>query len=147
MKEKICVFCGHRRIGNIQQPVEEAIDRIIHEEGIRTFYTGNMGEFDRLCEGIIIRRRAKENLRLCWIAPYNMKRINNEREWLEHTYDEITIPDLGDIFYKQAIPQRNRWMVERASLLLCHVTHQSSGSWKTKKYAEKIGVPIWNINP
>lgn len=49
-------------------------------------------------------------------------------------------------FYRKAIPQRNDYMVQNASVAICYVKHPSSGSFKTMQNAESQGLTIINVS-
>ena len=45
-------------------------------------------------------------------------------------------PELLGLHYKHAIPRRNRWMVDRAQVLLAYVTRDFGGAYDTLRYAQ-----------
>lgn len=138
MKEKICSFCGHRDCDSlVRGQIKEAITDLIKNQCITTFYSGGMGNFDKLCESVVRELKQKyKNLRLCLVAPYMTKKLNTDKEYYNAMYDEIIIPDLGDIHYKRAITERNKWMVDCSNVLLCYVTRNSGGAYRMQKYAK-----------
>ncbi len=142
MTEKICCFCGHRNIisDNLQEKTESVLIELIETKGYNTFFSGHMGEFDKLCETVIIRLKKKyPQIKLCRISAYYRHNIDKE------FFDEIIIPDLGNIHYKRAIGARNNWMAQKADLLLCYVYKDYGGAYDMKKYAEKNGTEIINL--
>lgn len=139
MKKKICSFCGHRDCDNsMRGQVKKMIIDLIEKKDITVFYSGSMGNFDRLCESVVHELKQKyEDIQLCLVAPYMTKRLNTDREYYAEIYDEIIIPDLGDIHYKRAITERNKWMVQQSDVILSYVTHNSGGAYKMCEYAKK----------
>ena len=144
MDKKICCFCGHRDCdSSIREQIKETITDLIENQGITTFYSGGMGNFDKRCEGVARELKQKyKDIWLCLIAPYMTKRLNANREYYNEIYDEIIIPDLGDIHYKRAITERNKWMVEKSDMLLCYVTHSRGGAYQSLQYARKLNKTI-----
>ena len=144
MKEKICCFCGHRDCdSSLREKIKEAITDLIENQGITTFYSGGMGNFDKLCESVVRELKQKhKDIRLCLIMPYMTKRLNTDREYYNAMYDEIIIPDLGDVHYKRAITERNKWMVNCSDVVLCYVTRSSGGAYRMREYAEAASSPI-----
>lgn len=139
MKEKICSFCGHRDAdSSLRTQIKAAITDIIENEGITTFYSGCMGAFDSLCESAVRELKQTYHLKLYLIAPYMTQRINRDGKYYKELYDDIIIPDLGEVHYKRAITERNRWIVEQSNVLLCYVTHSSGGAYQTLQYAQKL---------
>ena len=147
MDGKICTFCGHRTIteSSIEKSAEEEILRLV-ETGYTEFYTGGMGEFDLMC-GQIVRqiKRHRSEIHLCLILPYMSSRINDNGQIYNELYDDIIIPDLGDIHYKRAITERNKWMVDRSDILLAYVTRKTGGAYTTLKYAVRAGKKAVNL--
>ena len=104
----IATFCGHREVyvAEIYEKVEEIIKDLVENKGVDTFYSGNMGEFDKLCEKAVRALKKHHDIKLFWIAPYFMTKMNKEKEETEQLYDGIIIPDLGQVHYKAAILKR-----------------------------------------
>lgn len=69
----------------------------------------------------------------------------NEDNFYEY-YDEIEIcEESSRAHFKSAIQIRNRYMVDRADLVICYIDHENGGAYQTVKYAEKQGKKIINI--
>jgi len=78
-----CGFIGHRDSFGIEDKVYSEIRKLM-ESGIREFYSGGMGNFDKICE-----RAVKELGGKIVFVPYNLKAVKSEDiEW----YDEIICP-------------------------------------------------------
>ena len=147
MNGKICCFCGHREIldADVEKRVHTAITELIHE-GFTEFYSGGMGEFDKLCERAVrALKRDHDKIRLNLVLPYMSARINNDRERYTVLYDEIIVPDLGSIHYKRAITARNRWMIDRADAVLAYVCRDYGGAYMMFDYANKLCKKIINL--
>ena len=60
MEGKSCFFIGHRDADEHLLPkLELVIDRLIREEGVRYFYVGGYGGFDRLAAAAVRRMNQK----------------------------------------------------------------------------------------
>lgn len=136
-----CMFCGHREILNkfeIQNKTEIAIEYLIANDNVSVFYSGGMGDFDMICENCVRKiKKYNNNLKLYLVMPYLTKNINKNPEYYYSMYDEIIIPDMGDVFPKQAILKRNRWMVDKSDYMLAHIERNYGGAYKTMLYAIK----------
>lgn len=147
MQEKICCFCGHRQIldMNFTEIIKKNIIDLVENEEVTTFYSGGMGNFDNWCEKIvnIERERKYSYLKLCLVVPYMNKKINTLQPGI---YDEIIVPDLENVYYKRSIIMRNRWMAENSDIMLCGVKHDYGGAYQMMKYAEKLGIKIVKCN-
>ena len=68
--------------------------------------------------------------------PYFTERLNEDKEYYRISYDKIIIPAaLDNAHYKAAIGRRNRWMVDRADILIAYVCHDFGGAYQTYRYA------------
>ncbi len=140
----IATFCGHREIyvTEIYEKVQEIVKDLVENKGVDTFYSGNMGEFDKLCEKAVRALKEEYDIKLYWVAAYFMEKMNKEKEELERLYDGIIVPDLGQVHYKQAILKRNFWMVDKSDYVISYVYREFGGAYKTLRYAEKVGKTI-----
>ena len=147
MHKKICAFCGHRDVldFNAEKRVKIEIEKLI-EKGFTVFYSGGMGEFDKICENVVRGvKRQNENIKLCLVLPYIKSGVNNNPQYYNALYDEIIVPDLGNPHHKRAITERNRWIAEHSDMILAYVFRDYGGAWTMLKYAEKSGAECINI--
>ena len=147
MYGKICGFCGHRDVfeADVEERAKTEIEKLI-ENGFTTFYSGGMGDFDKICERIVRGfKRKNDDIRLCLILPYIKSSVNNNPEYYNALYDEIIVPDLGHVHYKRAIIERNRWIIKNSDMILAYVFRGFGGAWTMLKYAEKSGTKYINI--
>ena len=142
---KTCTFAGHREVfaSGTESDIESAIETILASDTHYIFYTGGMGEFDSKCSAAV--RRAKrnhpeKNIKLFLVEPYMKTEINECKDYYEWSFDDVLIPiELADIHYKNAIKQRNKWMVDRSDYLIAYVLRDFGGAYETLKYARKKG--------
>ncbi len=144
------MFCGHRDVferERIKEKVKEILIYLIEKKNISVFLSGGMGEFDGLCESLVIGLKDHyKDIKLCLIIPYLTKNILNNPQYYNSFYDEIIKPDFGeDIFPKYAIIKRNRYMVDNSDYIISYVIRDFGGAYKTLKYAEKSNINIINI--
>ena len=144
------MFCGHRDVferERIKEKVKEILIYLIEKKNISVFLSGGMGEFDGLCESLVIGLMDHyKDIKLCLIIPYLTKNILNNPQYYNSFYDEIIKPDFGeDIFPKYAIIKRNRYMVDNSDYIISYVIRDFGGAYKTLKYAEKSNINIINI--
>lgn len=145
-----CTFAGHREIfGMRDTEIIEILETLLENETDMTCYVGAMGEFDALCAGAVrsLKQRHKDkNIALIMVLPYMQQKINEYREYYETVYDEILIPiELAEVHYKQAIPARNRWLVDHSDYLIACVWRDFGGAYNTLKYAKKQHKKIFLI--
>jgi len=145
-----CTFAGHRTVlsGGMDKRIHSALALILKKHHDICFYCGGMGEFDMLCAREA-RRLKRDNpdkgIMVYLVLPYMMQKIQPAEKAPLKLYDEIILPGDADmIHYKQAITQRNRWMVDHSQYLISHVVRHG-GAWNTMKYAEKKNLVIYNL--
>lgn len=123
---KKCGFIGHRDACDIENKIFEEIKAIIETNDKCVFYSGGMGNFDKMCEIAV----KKLNGKIVYI-PYNIKQIkSNDKIW----YDGIVCPFENKPYSKYDIPNRNKWLVDNCDILLCFV-HKKGGAKNTFDYA------------
>lgn len=124
---KKCMFIGHRDSNGIEEKIYSVIKKLINN-GITEFYSGGMGNFDKMCERI-----AKELGGRITFIPYNIKQIKqDDRLW----YNDIICPFGEKSYSKFDIPNRNKWMVEACDICICYV-YKNGGAKHTLDYAIK----------
>lgn len=136
---RACCGFGHRDVfENISDQLYNTILHIV-EQGCKTFYTGGMGEFDKLFSSAV--RNVKSmvpDIKLICVKPYMTKDINENGEYLLTLYDDIIIPtELADVHYKSVITKRNRLMVDWSDVVIGYVKREYGGAYESIKYAEK----------
>jgi len=147
LEELICCGFGHRvMLTDVEKPLREALERLA-AQGVTAFYTGGMGEFDELFARTV--RSIKRNdhrLRLTLVLPYLTRPMATERAWYETQYDEILIPEEMDgVHPKAAIALRNRWMVDRSSIVIAALRRDYGGAAETVRYAESTGKEVLRL--
>ena len=83
------------------------------------------------------------NTKLVFITPY-LSHENNLKD-KEAQYDAIIYPEIENAPPRDAICHRNRWMVEKADLVIGFITHQSGGAYQTYRHAVSKNKKIFNI--
>ncbi len=136
----VCCGFGHRNVfSRIDYKLNEAIAEAI-ALGCDTFYTGAMGEFDRLFSSAI--RKTKQtcpDIKLICVKPYMTKEINESKDYYAAKYDDLIIPtELMGIHPKAAIKARNRWMVEKSDIVIGYTIRNYGGAYTALKYAERL---------
>ena len=138
----VCTFAGHRQVfaADVAQKARDALERLVEIDRELTFYTGGMGEFDSLCAAAVRRLRARHpeaRVRLYLVLPYLTAEVNRSGAYYEAAFDGVFVPpELLGLHYKSAILRRNRWMVDRAQVLLAYVTRDFGGAYATLRYAQ-----------
>lgn len=139
----IITFCGHAdfiRTDDIKIKMMNILKTQIGD-GSAEIFLGGYGAFDffayECCKKY---KNTHPNVKLVFITPY----LNRVKENPEN-YDEVVYPPLENVPYRLAILKRNRWMVEKADIIIAYVERESGGAYQSLKHAEKHHKCIINI--
>ncbi len=141
--EKSCVFTGHRTLAPTfsVRALKKAIGNAL-KEGYRTFYNGMAMGFDLLAaETLLFFKKKYPDIRFiaCIPCPEQEKYFcetdkERYRKLLSKADEKIF---LSDHYYNGCMQKRNRYMVERADLLIGHCVEKRGGAAYTLSYFEK----------
>ena len=146
----IITFCGHSDFQaneNYEKLIIDCIEKNAKDEKVE-FYLGGYGRFDSFAlECCKKYKQTHPDASLVFVSPY----LNNTylRKHLEsypnNTYDSILFPEIEKVPPKFAIVYRNRYMIEKADLIIAFVSHSYGGAFKTFQYAKRKSKHIFNL--
>lgn len=147
-KEEICCFAGHRNIGDIRitDKIEKIARVLIEKDGVKEFWIGKYGDFDRYAASVIRKLKKEYNdIALVLILAYIPS--NKNKEIFEENYDSTCVlGGLDNTPYKYRIIKANQEMVRNSGHMISYVKYEWGGAYKTIQYAEKTGsIKIYNI--
>lgn len=146
-----CCFAGHREVPSyLWEEVIAAVEKLIETSDCINFYSGCMGDFDKLCEQVVRevkKRHPEKSIRLCWVLPsYHYVPNQSYKRYLDSLFDDIFVCEASDgAHYKAMIGKRNRWMVEQSEFMIAYVMNESGGAYSSLKYAQKRNLNIIRI--
>ena len=135
---KSCFFIGHREADERLLPrLELVIDRLIREEGVRYFYVGGYGGFDRVAGAAVRRMKQKyPDITLMLVLPYHpAERPTEAPDGFDGTYHPEGLENTPK---RYAIVRANRIMVDTCDWMVCYIRHGASNSRKLLDYAEHL---------
>lgn len=145
-------FIGHRyidRFSFVEDNVEDLIRQLIGSKPYVDFLVGRDGNFDQIVSSTVLRVKKSvfdANSSLIWVIPYDTAEYRNNAESFKEYYDEIELcQESANGHFKGAIQKRNRYMIDRADLLICYVEKKDGGAYQTMQYAIKTGKKFINI--
>lgn len=143
-------FFGHRRIENISETEKKlfsAVNNIIKNYDYVKFLVGREGEFDLLASSVISRATAgNHNTHIVLVLPYMKAGYRDHKQNYLCCYNEIEICENSSSAYpKSAIQIRNKTMIDRSDIVVCYVSHKSTGAYQAMRYAENLKRHIINI--
>ncbi len=145
----IITFCGHRDFVAKKGSEAELLSLLEDKIGNTPveFYLEGYGAFDAFAYECALKYKAKHSqVSLVFITPYlSIEYQRNHLQYQKERYDAIIYPEIEKAPLRFAISYRNRWMVERADLLIAYVKHDWGGAYQTYRYAKRKGKVIYNL--
>lgn len=146
----VCAVTGHRVLSSDFSKEElRAALRALAAAGVRTFLCGMALGFDLLCAEEVLLLREELPVRLVACIPCAdqaaryPKSARERYERILDRCDERAV--LHECYCDGCMFERNRYMVDRADLLLAYYTGRRGGTKYTVGYAEKRGIPVYLI--
>lgn len=146
----VCAVTGHRVLSSDFSKEElRAALRALAAASVRTFLCGMALGFDLLCAEEVLLLREELPVRLVACIPCAdqaaryPKSARERYERILDRCDERAV--LHECYCDGCMFERNRYMVDRADLLLAYYTGRRGGTKYTVGYAEKRGIPVYLI--
>lgn len=136
------VFIGHSDcFGLSSKELHKTIIKCI-EDGAVAFYSGGQGRFDFESARTVYNLKSQfPQIKNFLVIPYPNFNIFNKE-----IFDEIIYPDGFEKYhYKAAIPERNKYMVNKCDTAVCYINHSWGGAAKTYEFAKKKNLKIINL--
>ena len=138
-------FFGHANTSSEVEPLLiDTLRDLIEHHGATEFYVGDKGNFDHMVRKQL-RRLAQEydGIRYDVVLAYMPGKTS---EWDKQEDIDTIFPDeLTRVHPRYAIDRRNRWMLERADVVVAYVLRSVGGAAKFKELAEKKGKRVINL--
>ena len=145
----IITFCGHSTFTPTPE-YEQKLLSLLHElvvDGNTVFFLGEYGAFDAFAYECCKKFKATHpNVKLIFVTPYISPEY--QKNYLNHQekrYDHIIYPPLENVPPKFAISRRNKWMVQKADLVIAYIRHDWGGAYKTYQHARRLGKKICDL--
>ena len=142
-------FFGHASTppsAELERKIMELLQKRIGEEKAELFL-GNCGNFDRLAYECGKKyRNEHSSTSLIFVTPYIIT-DSRKAPLICHAngYDSILYPPIENRPRKYAIIYRNRFMAEKADLIIAYINHCSGGAYQACRYAKGKGKSIYNL--
>lgn len=139
----ICAFFGHKDTPESIRPLlESAVKQIIERYPDITFYVGNNGNFDRMVLSVL--KSLSEDfptISYSVILAY----LPIKKDELYNSLPTIYPEGIESVPKKHAISYRNDWIVKKADMVICYITHNYGGAAKFVEKACKKGKTVCNL--
>ena len=137
-----CAVTGHRVLGkNFSAAKLEKALRSLAAEGIDTFYCGMALGFDALCCETLARLKEEFPFKIVACIPcadqsarYTAREKRRYEQLLSACDEKIV---LHERYEQGCMFERNRYMVDRCSVLLAYLENDRGGTFYTVNYAKK----------
>lgn len=162
-KNKTVCFSGHRTSNLPKNKIEESyliknlytqINKAIFD-GYDTFLFGACYGFDLMCaEQVLLRKKVikytdPNKINIIAVVPFEEQASKWNQNDRNIYYNILSKCDEVITLNKQYEPgcyyERNRYMIDNSSMLICYFNGSSGGTKYTVEYAEKLSVPIINL--
>ena len=145
----IITFCGHSDYTvskEDEQKIISFLEEIVGDTPAELFL-GGYGSFDEFARRCAEKyRKTHPNVRLVFVTPYLTPEYQkNQLSYAQKLYDGVVYPELERTPAKFAVLKRNRWMVDRADVVVACVSHAWGGAYQTYTYAKKKNKTVYNI--
>ena len=161
-KNTLC-FSGHRteklpknknKFIDLLQNLSMEVDKSI-SEGYHTFLFGACYGFDLICaEQVLLRKqitqyRSPVNIKLIAVIPFEEQAVRWREQDRDKYFNILSKCDdviiLNKHFKAGCYYERNRYMVDASSRLICYYNGSGGGTRYTVEYANKQLVPVVNL--
>ncbi len=142
-KGMIVAFCGHSyflKTAEMENTLLSILQERVGDEPC-DFYLGGYGSFDSFARECCKKYQQEHpTVRLVLILPYLNRPIPQK-----DLYDATVYPEIEAKPKRFAILYRNKWMVERASLVIAYINHTWGGAYTTYLHARRRKKAIINL--
>ena len=135
-----CTFFGHADApSEIKSKLKEAVTELIASRGVKCFYVGNHGNFDRMALAVL-KELSGVYPQIDYYVVYAY--LPQDGEDFPHSIYPEGIETVPKRF---AINYRNKWLTEHSKIVITFVRRSYGGAAKFKKLAENKGREIIEI--
>lgn len=143
-KDSTAVFIGNRDCYGVDlKSIKEAILYAINS-GVTTFLSGGQGYFDEMCATTVYQlKESYPHIKNILMIPYKSFKVFNK-----DIFDDIVYPfddfETSSLTYRNAIPERNRYMVMQSGTAISYV-YRNGGASKTLDLARANKLEIVDL--
>ena len=145
----IITFCGHADFHKTSE-LEAHLRALLKEYVGNTpaeCYLGDYGGFDSFAYEVSAQyKKVHPQVSLVFVTPYLS--VEYQKTHLTEAaarYDSILYPELERVPPKYAISYRNRYMVEKADLVIAYVCRERGGAYQAYRHALRRGKAVINL--
>ena len=145
----IVTFCGHADFLKTEKHEQTMLNLLETVVGDRPaeMYLGGYGGFDDFAYDCCRKyKQTHPGISLVFVTPYLTEAYQKDHlKNQENRFDYILYPEIENKPKKFAIVYRNKYMVEKADVVIAYVMHDFGGAYATYTYAKRKGKAIFNL--
>ena len=139
---RTCCFFGHKDAPeSVKEELYVAIEKLIVEHDIDTFYAGNQGLFDFYARAAL--RQLQEKYPICYSVV--LAYMPGEKTEYGDFSDSILPEGIEEVHPKYAISWRNDWMLRQSNYVIAYVHHNWGGAARYVQKACRQGKTVINL--
>ena len=137
-----CTFFGHRDCpSSAKESLYAAIERLICNQQVDTFYVGTQGAFDRMAYAALVELRQRySHIKVYRVLAYMPKPSDID------IADTIVPEGIETAHPRNAIVRRNNWMIDCSDYVIAYITHPTGGAYQAVERAKNKDKTIIAIN-
>lgn len=136
-------FFGHKDTPeSVKGDLYAAIEKLIVEHGVETFYVGNQGHFDFYARAALRQFQEKyPHIRYAVVLAY----MPGQQTEYDDFSDTMLPEGIEEVHLRHAIDRRNRWMLRQSQYVICYIHHHWGGAAKYANAAQRQGKTVINL--
>ena len=138
-----CCFFGHKDTSSDVKPaLYAAIEELITERGVSTFYVGHQGAFDAYVRSALRQLQEKyPHIRYAVVLAYMP---GHQREYDDFS-DTMLAEGIEEVHPRYALDWRNRWLLRESQYIVCYIHHKWGGAAKYVQQGQRQGKTVINL--
>ena len=139
-----CCFFGHKDTPEDVKPeLYAAIEELITQRSVSTFYVGNQGVFDAYVRAALRQLQKRyPHIRYAVVLAY----MPGEVSEYDADHSDTMLPEgIEEVHPRYAIDWRNRWMLRQSQYVICYIHHHWGGAAKYVQTAQRQGKTVINL--
>ena len=142
---RVCTFFGHRDAPEeIKAKLSSAIEDLILNHGVETFYMGCEGKFDAYARAAVKEMSEKHpHIKYNVVLAYVPSEERHD-EYMDFS-DTIVFDGIEKSHPRYAIALRNEWMINKSEYAITYVKYPIGGAYKYAEAMKQKGKTVINL--
>ncbi len=141
----VCTFFGHREAPEeVKEKLYSAIEDLIINHSVDTFYMGYEGKFDTYARVAVKKLSEKyPHIKYSVVLAY----VPSEKRYSEYMdfSDTIVFDGIEKSHPRYAIAMRNEWMMKKSEYAITYIKYPIGGAYKYAENMKQKGKTVINL--